>query len=125
MNAWNPTRDALRTALVLAVLGEPTRLPAPASVDLQRFWHQFDATAPAHLRWGFEAATVLLGAVLPALLGHGRTLPHMTAAARDAYIHRVAGLPVAADLIQIVKVVAALGYFADEGVEDAARGVSP
>lgn len=110
-----------RDALVVAVLGNPATLPAPEDVDLDPFWSRFDAAAPWHVRAGFAIAVVVLGSVLPRLWGHRCGLRGLAPAAADEVLQRAAANPVCAPLCEAAKIVACFAYFADEGVESAAR----
>jgi hypothetical protein len=90
-------------------------------VDLSRFWTEFEASAPLHLRLGLRAAGVSLGALLPRLLGYRRGLAELDAEAREAVIVRASQLPGFSDLVEVAKVVACLAYFNDPAVQAAGR----
>mgnify|MGYP007130735502 CR=1 FL=1 len=118
-----PTSSALRDALVAAMLPAPGGdLPAARDVDLADFWKQFESAAPLHLRWGFRASTIVLGGVLPFLLGYCRSLAALDDDKREDFLRRAAEVPSIAPLVDIVKIVIALGYFNDAQVENVVRG---
>lgn len=125
MNPLSHAHRRTKDALLTTVLGTPTRLPDPASIDLDGFWDRFEAGAPLHLKLGLEAATIVLGWVLPAFLHPARPLTAQSAQERDATIQQLARLPLCAELIDVLKIVAALAYFSDPTVEDLARATLP
>ncbi len=114
----NRCRDALLGALLPGV--GPT-LPGLGQLDLSAFWQRFEAAAPAHLRLGLRLAVVGAAVLAPVLL-YGRTLPALTEDQRDAVLQRAAGWPLLGPLLDVAKVVACMAYFADAGVQSAARG---
>jgi hypothetical protein len=119
--SWTKTETRLRDALLAAILPAPGRgLPAMEDVDLRAFWERFETVAPVHLRLGLRVATLVLG-TLPRVLGYERTLPELSAAEREAFITRAAGMPGVGELVEIAKVVACLAYFTDAGVQATAR----
>jgi len=106
-----------------AVIGDPQPpMPAFSAVDLGPFWRTFDDRAPVHLRGGLRMATVMLGIVLPRLLGHGRGLVGLSADDRDAVVQKAATLPLFSDLLEVAKLVGCFAYFSGPAVQDAARG---
>lgn len=115
------TRDADRTALVAAIIGDPADLPSPRDVDLTTFWARFDETAPAHLALGLRTATVAIAVVLPRLLGHAQGLRALGPDAADAVVQRAAALPGFAVLTEMAKVVACLAYYSDAEVQALTR----
>lgn len=117
-----PVRRSERDALVVALLGDPgDGLPAPRTLDLERFWRRFETAAPLHLRLGFGAATILVAIVVPRLLGHGHGLAHLDPDAADAVVQRAAGLPLVNAVIEVAKIVACFAYFSDDRVDEAVR----
>lgn len=113
-----PARDAI----VVALLGDPgDGLLPPAELDLPAFWRRFDAAAPAHLRVGMAAATVLVAGVLPRLLGHRCGLAGLDADRADAVVQRAARLPVLGLTVEVAKIVACFAYFSDERVDQRVR----
>ena len=91
---------------------------------------RLDPAIPAHrvgeqgLRGGgrlaLRAATWILGA-LPFFLGYRRPIDRLDPAQRDAALRRAAELPVARDLIEVLKLIACFAYFDDDAVQAAAR----
>ena len=118
-------RRPRRDALVVALLGDPGHgLPAPSTLDLERFWRTFDAAAPLHLRAGFGAATLLVATVLPRLLGHRDGLTHLDPDTADEVVQRAAALPLVGTAVEVAKIVACFAYFSDERVAGVVRGAS-
>lgn len=116
--ARRPPRDAL----VVALLGDPGGgLPSPADLDLEAFWARFDAVAPAHLRLGMLAATMLIARLLPRLLGYGGGLADLDANRADAVVQRAATLPVLGLTTEVAKIVACFAYFSDPWVDAVVR----
>jgi uncharacterized protein Smg (DUF494 family) len=111
----------LRAALLEAVIGAPRSLPSPRDLDLEAAWRRYHEAAPAHVRVGFDVATLALGVIAPRLMGYGEGLVALDDAQREQVLRRVAVMPLGEDLVQVAKVVACLVYFADPSVEDAAR----
>lgn len=111
-----------RDALLAAILPAPGRgLPALAALDLDAFWREFDAVAPAHLRLGLGAAVAAVGVVLPLSLGYGRTLAGLGEAEREEVVVRACRTPGLAELVEVAKVVACMAYFQDDEVQAVAR----
>jgi hypothetical protein len=119
---WYPAEKRLRDAVIEAMIPAPgDGLPAMADLDRRAFWAQFEDTAPLHLQLAMRAAALTLGAALPRALGHGRSLDALTPADRDRVLERAEALPLFADLVEIVKIVACLAYFDDAGVQARVR----
>ncbi|MFO0757227.1 MAG: hypothetical protein U0359_12100 [Byssovorax sp.] len=119
---FSATEARLRDALVAAMIPAPgAGLPAAADVDLRAFWPRFEAAAPLHLRLGFRASVLALGA-LPLALGYGRSLADLDDDAREAFLQRASALPGMVALLDVAKIVVGLAYFADPGVEAIVRG---
>ncbi|HRI67315.1 MAG TPA: hypothetical protein PK156_23895 [Polyangium sp.] len=117
------TSSALRDALVAAMLPAPGGgLPAAKDVDLADFWKQFDSVAPFHLRLGFRASTIVVGGVLPYLLGYCRSIAALDQDKREDFLRRAAEMPTMEPLVEILKIVVAFGYFNDPHVENVVRG---
>lgn len=114
---------SLRDAVVAAMLPAPGgALRAASEVDLRAFFDRFDRVAPTHLRVGFRAAVWAVGFVLPRVLGEGRSLDALDPDARDRVLVRGAEMAGFAELLDIVKVVVCMGYFADAAVQATVRG---
>ena len=114
---------ALRDALVAAMLPAPGEgLPAAGDLDLSRFWPQFDAVAPLHLRLAFRAATVTLAGMLPFALGYRHSFAALDEDEREDVLQRAATIEATAALLDIVKIVVAFAYFNDAHVENVVRG---
>ena len=115
---WLPIERRLRDAVLEAMVPAPDNgLPAMADLDLDAFWARFEETAPLHLQFAMRAAAVTLGSVLPRVLGHFGALDSLSPTHRDQVLERAAALPLFADLVDIVKIVACLAYFDDGGVQ--------
>ena len=112
------TRDALLDAMIPS---PGNGLPALADVDRGAFWPRFAGAAPWTLRLGFRAATWLVGALAPLLLGHRATFARLDDAARDDVLQRTARLPGGDALLLLVKLVACFAYFDDARVQAIAR----
>lgn len=116
-----------RDALLAAVLPAPGRgLPAFAALSLSGFWARFAEVAPLHLRLGLAVAVVVVGGVLPRLLGLAGPVETLDDDARETLVSRageegVLG-PLVRPLLDVLKVVACLAYFSDPGVEATVRG---
>lgn len=109
-------------ALLAAVIPAPSEhFPDLADLDLSAFWRRFQDTAPLHLRLGFRLAVVVLGHVLPRLMGNLRSLGKLNAEKRDRVLLRAARLPVAADLLEVAKIIACMAYFDAPSVQMAIR----
>ncbi|MBY0279619.1 hypothetical protein K2Z84_30150 [Candidatus Binatia bacterium] len=96
-------------------------LPALADVERGDFWQRFASAAPWTLRFGFRAATWLVGGVAPLALGYRGTFAGLDADARDDVLRRTARLPGGDALLLLVKLVACFAYFDDERVQSIAR----
>jgi hypothetical protein len=119
---WTRAELRWRDVLLSAVLPAPREsLPALSSMELSAFWVRFESAAPIHLRFGFRAAVVLLGAVMPRLLGSVRSLAELNEDEREALVVRANRLPVFSSLMEVVKLVACLAYFADARVQATMR----
>jgi len=112
------TRDALLDAMIPA---PGSGLPAMAELDRRVFWERFTSSAPWTLRLGFRAATWLLGAAAPLVLGHRTTFARLDDGARDDVLRRSAHLPGGDALLLVVKLVACFAYFDDAHVQAVAR----
>lgn len=112
------TRDALLDAMIPA---PGNGLPAMAQVDRRDFWVRFARSAPLTLRFGFGAATWLVGCVAPLLLGHRTTFAGLDDDARDDVLQRTRRLPGGDALLLLVKLVACFAYFDDPLVQRVAR----
>lgn len=118
---------AARDALVHAVIGDPARLPPPASLDLAAFWARYRAVAPLHLRLGFAVSTTVLAHVLPRALGHRRALARLGPDDADRLIQRAGAAPGLDVLVEVAKTVACFAYLSDPEVALAVRrdGAAP
>lgn len=125
----------LRWAVLTATLPAPTgadaassspRLPGLGALDLDAtdFWDRFRDNAPLHLRAGLALGVWAIGALLPRLMGSWRSMRGLPPARRDAVVQRAERLPVFRDLLDIVKLVAAMAYFRDDEVQALVRGGS-
>ena len=112
----------MRDALLDAMIPAPgDGLPAMADLDRRTFWLRFATAAPWTLRFGFRAATWLLGAIAPLLLGHRTTFARLDDDARDDVLRRTRDLPGGDALLLLVKLVACFAYFDDPHVQAVAR----
>jgi hypothetical protein len=116
------TRDALLDAMMPA---SGHGLPPMAELDRRDFWRRFACSAPLALRFGFRAATWLLGGVAPVLLGHGTTFTRLDDDTRDDVLRRTGRLPGGDALLLLVKLVACFAYFDDPRVQRIARAHGP
>lgn len=112
------TRDALLDAMIPA---PGDGLPAMAELDRRDFWRRFAHAAPWTLRFGFRAATWLVGGVAPIVLGHRTTFARLDDDTRDDVLRRTERLPGGAALLLLVKLVACFAYFDDPRVQRIAR----
>lgn len=96
-------------------------LPAMAELDRRDFWRRFAHAAPWTLRFGFRAATWLVGGVAPIVLGHRTTFARLDDDTRDDVLRRTERLPGGAALLLLVKLVACFAYFDDPRVQRIAR----
>ena len=109
---------SLRMALLASVLPAPDpALPSFESLALESFWQRFDTRAPIHVRVGFTAATLVLGRVLPSVLGHGSSLAALHTEAREEVLQRAQKLPFLAPFLEVSKLVACLAYFDQDPVQ--------
>ena len=112
----------MRDALLDAMIPAPGNgLPAMAELDRRAFWRRFGNAAPWTLRFGFRAATWLVGGLAPLLLGHRTTFARLDADARDDVLRRTGGLPRGDALLLLVKLVACFAYFDEPRVQAVAR----
>ena len=72
-----------------------------------------------------RVTSLLCAAVLPRLLGFGGGLGALDAPTREDALRRMAALPLAADLLEIAKVVACFAYFDDPCIQRAIRQAAP
>ncbi|MCC6646919.1 MAG: hypothetical protein IT374_15265 [Polyangiaceae bacterium] len=115
-------RAADRDALMAAMLPRPrAAAPRVEQLDLAGFFARFDAAAPLHLRLGWAATVVTLGAVWPRLLGHAGSFASLDDDAREAALTRAAGVAALAPLLDVLKIVTSLAYFSDARAEAAFR----
>jgi hypothetical protein len=115
--SWTPLERRWRDAVLDAVLPSPgAGRPGLAELDLAGFWPKFHSAAPWHLRAGFRVAVFAIGAVLPRVCGSLRALPGLDPDRRDAILQRGSRLPLFAELLDVVKLVASLAYFDDASV---------
>ncbi len=112
-------RDALLDAMIPA---PGDGLPPLASIDRREFWPRFERAAPWAVQTGFRVATGVIVTLAPFLLGYRRTFTKLDAGARDDVLRRTASLPGGGELLEVVKIVACFAYFADDGVQETARG---
>lgn len=110
-----------RDALVRAIVGRPRRLPDPTATDLTGFWAEFEATAPWHVRLGFDAAGAVLGGVLPRLHGERCGLADLDPVRAEEIVARAASRPLTSPLVEMAKVVACFAYLSDDDVDAAVR----
>lgn len=96
-------------------------LPPMAELDRRDFWRRFAQSAPWTLRFGFRAATWLVGCIAPAVLGHRTTFTRLDDDTRDDVLRRTEQLPGGAALLLLVKLVACFAYFDDPRVQRIAR----
>lgn len=114
----------IRDALISSVIPKPgASLPPLADVPLDPFWKRFDAVAPPHLKLGVGVATVALGVALP-LAMYGRTMAALTPSEREEFLARAQGVPGAAVLLDVVKIVGCLAYFNDPAIDTTGRALS-
>lgn len=112
-----PPRRTARDALLDAVMPAPGRgLPDPATLDRAAFWSRFATAAPAHVRFAFWLASVLVGGLL-SLATEGRTLAALSPGRRERVVRRAARLPLTRDLLDVAKIVACFAYFEDARVD--------
>lgn len=95
-----------------------------ADLDLTPFWLRFGQTAPLHLRLGLRAATWLLGGLWP-LLRHLRTFPRLDAARQQRLLRGAMAGRLLGPLAEVLKLIACLAYFHDDGVQRRVRGGPP
>lgn len=119
MSAFTRDRDALLSAML-----PPSRAGAPRvdELELAAFFARFDAAAPAHLRLGWRATVLVLGAVWPRALGHRGSFATLDDDARDEALVRAEGVSALAPLLDVLKLVVSLVYFSDARVEALFRG---
>jgi hypothetical protein len=117
MSAAQDSKTRLRDAVLSTVLPSPgPGWPTFAELDLAAFWRRFAEVAPLHLRFGFALSIWVLGALWPRLAGCMGALPDLAPARRDELIVRASRKPLLRELLDVVKMVAALAYFDDPGV---------
>lgn len=112
------TRDALLEAMIPA---PGDGLPGMSELDHRDFLRRFARSAPWTLRFGFRAATWLVGCVAPVALGHRTTFPRLDDDGRDDVLRRTGRLPGGDALLLLVKLVACFVYFDDPRVQQVAR----
>jgi len=111
-----------RQVLLCALLPSPhDGLPALAELDLSHFWSRFDQVAPAHLRFGLNAAAFTLVHLVPRALGHRASLGQLNRPHQDEVLRRSAATPGLSQLVDVGKIVACLAYFDDPKVERRVR----
>jgi len=91
-------------------------------LDATDYWDRFRDAAPLHLRAGFALGVWAIGSLLPRLMGSWRSLRTLPAPRRDAVVQRADRLPVFRDLLDVVKLVAAMAYFRDPAIQARFRG---
>lgn len=117
--AMSRDRDALMAAMLPAPLPGAPRVD---ELDLAAFFARFERAAPAHLRLGWLATVIVLGAVWPRLLGHRGSFATLDDDERDAALSRAAGVAALGPLVDVLKIVVCLAYFSDARVESMFRG---
>ncbi len=119
---WTDTEIRWRDAVFASLLPAPGGgLPALEDVDLGEFWPMFEGSAPAHLKLAFRLACAALGGVVPRLQGHTGSLADLDAEQRDRIMAHAGDSAVFGQLVEVVKIVACLAYFADSSVQATGR----
>lgn len=111
-------RDALLDAMI------PTPgdgLPPMTEVDRRAFWPRFEQTAPWVLQAGVRLATLVIGGIVPFVLGYRRVFARLDPAQREEVLQRATRLPGGADLLLALKLIACFAYFDDAEVQRVAR----
>ena len=95
-----------------------------ASVSLASFWELFEATAPPLLRIGLRTATWLFSLAPIAYVGRPCTFASLDPDARDRVLVGAAGSRIflVRQLMDVLKFIACLAYFHDDGVRASVRG---
>lgn len=120
---WSAFERRQVDALLSAILPPPDHAKIGwREIDLDPFWAGFGAAAPIHLRLGLRAAVWTLAVGWPAAATDDRrSLADRAPAEQRALIERAAQRPPLAELLELLKVVAALAFFDDDRVQAAVR----
>lgn len=120
---WSRFERRQADALLRVILPPPRCAPVGwSAIELDHFWARLGEAAPGHLRVGLRAAVWTLAVGWPAAATPDRRpLADRSATEQAALVERAAQTPGLADLVEVVKIVAALAFFDDARVQAAIR----